>query len=161
MQALLVFTYLAFFFSLSATFSSLLLTDELGEVQVRASQRESWLGPPEDLVIHEDPSKLLNHFGARKTWRPVMWHCTSLDTLVSVAVDLKGWNFCRVFDAHVGIPLFDWANARIRMGYGDLGNCNRHVLHCIDMLAPAPIDSSIPVVQAGLIEPDSLWGGTT
>ncbi|CAE7170063.1 unnamed protein product [Rhizoctonia solani] len=73
-QALLVFTYLAFFFSLSATFSSLLLTDELGEVQVRAAQRASWLGPPEDLVIHEDPSKLLTHYGVRKSWRPVMWH---------------------------------------------------------------------------------------
>lgn len=72
-QALLVFTYLAFFLSLSATFSSLLLTDELGEVHVRASQRTSWLGSNET-VVQQDPGKLLDHYGARKTWRPVMWH---------------------------------------------------------------------------------------
>ncbi|KAG8719771.1 hypothetical protein FRC09_010639 [Ceratobasidium sp. 395] len=74
-QALLVFTYLAFFFSISATFSSLLLTDELGEIHVRASQRASVLDPLDTMVIHEDTGDLLKRYGARRTWKPVMWHC--------------------------------------------------------------------------------------
>ncbi|KAG8791374.1 hypothetical protein FRC12_009317 [Ceratobasidium sp. 428] len=73
-QALLVFTYLAFFFSISATFSSLLLTDELGEIHVRASQRASVLDPLDTMVIHEDTGDLLKRYGARRTWKPVMWH---------------------------------------------------------------------------------------
>lgn len=73
-QAVMVLTYLAFFFSISATFSSLLLTDELGELHVRASHRESKLVSLDSGVIYEDPSDLLSRYGARKTWRPVMWH---------------------------------------------------------------------------------------
>ncbi|KAF8599075.1 hypothetical protein BDV93DRAFT_526368 [Ceratobasidium sp. AG-I] len=73
-QALLVFTYLAFFSSISATFSSLLLTDEFGEIHVRASNRESSLNPLENAVIHEHPGELLKRYGVRSTWRPVMWH---------------------------------------------------------------------------------------
>ncbi|QRV85688.1 hypothetical protein RhiJN_13706 [Ceratobasidium sp. AG-Ba] len=73
-QALFVFTYLAFFFSISATFSSLLLTDELGEIHVRASQRASTLIPLEAMDIHENTGELLKRYGARKTWKPVMWH---------------------------------------------------------------------------------------
>jgi hypothetical protein len=75
-QALLVLTYLAFFFSISATFSSLLLTDELGEIHVRASQRASMLDPLDNMAIHEDTGDLLKRYGARRTWKPVMWHCT-------------------------------------------------------------------------------------
>ncbi|KAG9092183.1 hypothetical protein FS749_015937 [Ceratobasidium sp. UAMH 11750] len=73
-QALLVFTYLAFLFSVSATFSSLLLTDELGEIHVRASQRASVLDPLDTMVIHEDTGDLLRRYGARRTWKPLMWH---------------------------------------------------------------------------------------
>lgn len=76
-QALLVFTYLAFFSSISATFSSLLLTDEFGELHVRASNRESTLNPLDNMIIHEDPGELLKRYGVRSTWRPVMWHCVS------------------------------------------------------------------------------------
>ena len=81
----MVLTYLAFFFSISATFSSLLLTDELGELQVRASHRESTLVPLDSSIIYEDPSELLNRYGARKIWRPVMWHCTYSFALFYVA----------------------------------------------------------------------------
>lgn len=84
-QAVMVLTYLAFFFSISATFSSLLLTDELGELHVRASHRESKLVSLDSGVIYEDPSDLLSRYGARKTWRPVMWHCTYLFAMVYVA----------------------------------------------------------------------------
>ncbi|QRV99726.1 transmembrane protein [Ceratobasidium sp. AG-Ba] len=72
--ALAVFTYLGWFFGTSATFSSLLLTDEFGEIHVRASQRESMLEPLDNMVIHEDVSSLLKRYGARRITKPVIWH---------------------------------------------------------------------------------------
>ncbi|KAG8791375.1 hypothetical protein FRC12_009318 [Ceratobasidium sp. 428] len=73
-KALLVLNYLAFFFGISATFSSLLLTDEFGEIHVRASQRESALEPLDQVVINEDVSKLLTRYGARRITGPLIWH---------------------------------------------------------------------------------------
>jgi hypothetical protein len=80
-QALLVLTYLAFFFSISATFSSLLLTDEFGEIHVRASQRESMLEPLDSMAIHEDQGELLKRYGARRILKPVIWHCEHYSSL--------------------------------------------------------------------------------
>ncbi|KAH7341114.1 hypothetical protein B0J17DRAFT_654254 [Rhizoctonia solani] len=89
-ELLLGLTYLILFLSLSVSFNSLLLLDECGEVYVRASQRESWLGPPDDLVIHEDPNKILQHYGARKTWSLTMYHLcfTSKASYLCVFVQL-------------------------------------------------------------------------
>ncbi|KAG8791346.1 hypothetical protein FRC12_009485 [Ceratobasidium sp. 428] len=77
-KALLTLTYLAFFFAISATFSSLLLTDEFGEIHVRASQRESMLEPLDQMIIHEGASKLLKRYGARRVTEPLIWHWTMM-----------------------------------------------------------------------------------
>lgn len=84
-QALLAFTYLALFLSLGATMSSLLLTDELGSVTLRASRCSA---SGEDTLRHsiydEGSSKLLTRFnGGRQSWRWVMWHCASPPPTIS------------------------------------------------------------------------------
>ncbi|KAI0067850.1 hypothetical protein BV25DRAFT_875925 [Artomyces pyxidatus] len=71
MQALLVFTYSALFFSLSATISSLILTDEFGELPVRASRKSN---PVKQGTFDSSAASLLEVYGARKSWRWLMWH---------------------------------------------------------------------------------------
>lgn len=77
-RALLVFTYLALFMSLSAAMSSLILIDELGSITLRASRTLATGGGTLDLSIYdEDSSKLLTRFnGGRQSWKWVMWHCS-------------------------------------------------------------------------------------
>lgn len=123
----MVFTYLAFFFSISATFSSLLLTDELGELHVRASHRESKLVPLDSSVIYEDPSELLNRYGARKVWRPVMWHCTYSFALLYVA-STSLLLFIRVPHDFSCVLVSCWTNAGLCVDYAIKGR-----EHCNDM----------------------------
>ncbi|QRV85685.1 hypothetical protein RhiJN_13703 [Ceratobasidium sp. AG-Ba] len=73
--ALSVLNYTGILFGTSATFGSLLLTDEFGELQVRASQRKSVLEPLDNMDIHEDANSLLQRYGARRVIIPVIWHC--------------------------------------------------------------------------------------
>ncbi|KAH9056283.1 hypothetical protein EDB87DRAFT_1257901 [Lactarius vividus] len=69
-NALLVFTYLGLFFSISAAVSGLILTDDFGELPVRASQRDSmgsgW--------FDSGTWQLLQSYGAKRSGILVMWH---------------------------------------------------------------------------------------
>src|ERR1700761_7598508 len=73
-QALLAFSYCALFFSCSATISSLVLTDEFGELPVRASRKSD---PIKQGLFDSTSASLLEVYGARRSWRWVMWHCMS------------------------------------------------------------------------------------
>ncbi|KAG9091113.1 hypothetical protein FRC06_000704, partial [Ceratobasidium sp. 370] len=53
-KALHVMSYLAFFFSISATFCSLFLVHEFGQLHFRAAQRELEVKPLIDMVVRED-----------------------------------------------------------------------------------------------------------
>ncbi|KAI0249016.1 hypothetical protein BJV78DRAFT_1094989, partial [Lactifluus subvellereus] len=70
-QALLAFSYSALFFSSSATISSLVLTDEFGEIPVRASRKAD---PIKQGLFDSSSASLLEVYGARRSWRWVMWH---------------------------------------------------------------------------------------
>ncbi|KAH9019988.1 hypothetical protein EDB85DRAFT_2006555 [Lactarius pseudohatsudake] len=72
-QALLAFSYCALVFSCSATISSLVLTDEFGELPVRASRKSD---PIKQGLFDSSSASLLEVYGARRSWRWVMWHCT-------------------------------------------------------------------------------------
>lgn len=71
-HALLIFTYSALFFSLSATISGLILTDEFGELPVRASRKKD---PIQEGVFDSGALDLLRTYGAKRSWIWVMWHC--------------------------------------------------------------------------------------
>ncbi|KAH8986904.1 hypothetical protein EDB92DRAFT_1222750 [Lactarius akahatsu] len=70
-QALLAFSYCALVFSCSATISSLVLTDEFGELPVRASRKSD---PIKQGLFDSSSASLLEVYGARRSWRWVMWH---------------------------------------------------------------------------------------
>ncbi|PSR83274.1 hypothetical protein PHLCEN_2v5778 [Hermanssonia centrifuga] len=117
-QALLAFSYLSLFLSISAAMSSLVLTDELGEVPLRASRSKDSLR----YSTYDEPSdKLLTRFnGGRCSWRWVMWHwlfnlvtgyvCIIVQLVLYVwsseqSVGIKGAvTFIAVFSS---LPLFD------------------------------------------------------
>ncbi len=71
-HALLIFTYTALFFCLSATVSGLILTDEFGELPVRASRKKD---PIQEGVFDSGALDLLRSYGAKPSWIWVMWHC--------------------------------------------------------------------------------------
>jgi hypothetical protein len=71
-HALLIFTYTALFFGLSATVSGLILTDEFGELPVRASRKKD---PIQEGVFDSNALDLLRSYGAKRSWIWVMWHC--------------------------------------------------------------------------------------
>jgi len=70
-HALLIFTYTALFFCLSATISGLILTDEFGELPVRASRKKD---PIQEGVFDSGALDLLRTYGAKRSWIWVMWH---------------------------------------------------------------------------------------
>ncbi|KAI0271228.1 hypothetical protein BGY98DRAFT_1100289 [Russula aff. rugulosa BPL654] len=70
-HALLVFTYSALFFCLSATVSGLILTDEFGELPVRASRKKDLI---QEGVFDSGALDLLRTYGAKRSWIWVMWH---------------------------------------------------------------------------------------
>ncbi|KAI0259384.1 hypothetical protein BC834DRAFT_635958 [Gloeopeniophorella convolvens] len=70
-QALRAFSYCALFFSCSAAISSLVLTDEFGELPVRASRKAD---PIKQGIFDSSSASLLEVYGARRSWRWVMWH---------------------------------------------------------------------------------------
>ncbi len=73
-QALLALTYVTLFLSVSATMTSLILTDEFGELHLRASRQKFDL---ERAEVFDEPSEtLLSRFNGNSSWRWVMWHCT-------------------------------------------------------------------------------------
>ena len=71
-HALLIFTYSALFFCISATVSGLILTDEFGELPVRASRKKD---PIQEGVFDSGALDLLRSYGAKRSWIWVMWHC--------------------------------------------------------------------------------------
>lgn len=71
-HALLIFTYSALFFCLSAAVSGLILTDEFGELPVRASRKKD---PIQEGVFDSNALDLLRSYGAKRSWIWVMWHC--------------------------------------------------------------------------------------
>ena len=73
-HALLLFTYSALFFCLSATISGLILTDEFGELPVRASRKKDLI---QEGVFDSGALDLLRTYGAKRSWIWVMWHCES------------------------------------------------------------------------------------
>ena len=78
-QALLALTYLALFLSISAAMSSLVLTDELGSVHLRAARAVALEGNTVSQGSYDEAAgELLTRFnGGRGSWRWVMWHCKS------------------------------------------------------------------------------------
>jgi len=70
-HALLIFTYSAFFFSISATISGLILTDEFRGLPVRASRKKD---PIQQGVFDSGALDLLQTYGAKRSWIWVMWH---------------------------------------------------------------------------------------
>jgi len=70
-HAVLIFTYSALFFSISATISGLILTDEFRELPVRASQKKD---PIQQGVFDSGALDLLQTYGAKRSWIWVMWH---------------------------------------------------------------------------------------
>ncbi|KAI0298222.1 hypothetical protein BC826DRAFT_998611 [Russula brevipes] len=82
-HALLIFTYSALFFSLSAAISGLILTDEFGALPVRASRKPD---PIQQGVFDSSALDLLQSYGAKRSWIWVMWHW--LFSLVAGTVSL-------------------------------------------------------------------------
>jgi len=70
-HALLIFTYLALFFSISAAVSGLILTDEFGELPVRASRKSD---PIQHGLFDSGTLDLLQSYGAKRSWVWIMWH---------------------------------------------------------------------------------------
>ncbi|KAF8469886.1 hypothetical protein DFH94DRAFT_697213 [Russula ochroleuca] len=70
-HALLIFTYSALFFCLGATISGLILTDQFGELPVRASRKKD---PIQQGVFDSGALDLLRTYGAKRSWIWVMWH---------------------------------------------------------------------------------------
>ncbi|KAH8976725.1 hypothetical protein EDB86DRAFT_3094681 [Lactarius hatsudake] len=86
-DALLIFTYLGLFFSVSAAVSGLILTDDFGELPVRASrQRDSMEEGLFDSGTFKGTLELLQSYGAKRSWIWVMWHW--LFSLIAGAVSL-------------------------------------------------------------------------
>jgi hypothetical protein len=146
-QALLVFTYLAFFFSLRATLSSVLLADSgnLSEVCAHLSQRGSPPRLPKALVMH----KATSHHEAPGGWRPVMCHCT-LSTILTLPTF---WHL----HASVGFAMFliGYLFAMASVTCTCMGNAvacihNPHVMPCLNALASPAVNASIPVVKTDM-----------
>jgi hypothetical protein len=77
-QALLLFTYLTFLCSISATVSALILTDEVGELQMRASdaKSQSRLNTFDSAgLIAEDSLTILIHYGLHPWLKLFTLHC--------------------------------------------------------------------------------------
>jgi len=70
-HALLIFTYSALFFCVSATISGLILMDQFGELPVRASRKKD---PIQQGVFDSGALDLLRTYGAKRSWIWVMWH---------------------------------------------------------------------------------------
>ncbi|KAI0263547.1 hypothetical protein BC834DRAFT_844438 [Gloeopeniophorella convolvens] len=70
-HALLIFTYSALFCFLSAAVSGLILTDEFGELPVRASRKSD---PIQQGTFDSGVIALLETYGAKRGWLWVMWH---------------------------------------------------------------------------------------
>ena len=67
--------YLALFLNISATISSFILIDILGEIGFKASTNEDALRKLGNCRTTQD--KLLLKFGASPWWRIILWHCKS------------------------------------------------------------------------------------
>lgn len=129
MNALLIFTYGALFFSLSATISSLILTDEFGELPVRASRKAN---PEKQGTFDSSAASLLEVYGARKSWRWVMWHCACLACVIySRTYSLTSVLTCvaRVVHARRGVPVGSRADSALRVAAG-VGCGQSHRAHC-------------------------------
>jgi len=67
-----ILSYSAIVFNASATFTSLILVDRVGELTIRASMRRAKL--PRSGTTRETSLSILKHFGMGKTWIWVMCH---------------------------------------------------------------------------------------
>ncbi|KAG8791343.1 hypothetical protein FRC12_009482 [Ceratobasidium sp. 428] len=78
-----VLNFLAFFFSASATFCSLVLTSEFGKLHVRAAQREPALNPLTDMTIQESTNELLRRYDSHRTLLGMIMLLTSFLSLLA------------------------------------------------------------------------------
>ncbi|KAN0132151.1 hypothetical protein V8E53_009917 [Lactarius tabidus] len=100
-HALLIFTYLALFFCISAAVSGLILTDEFGELPVRASRKRD---PIQQGLFDSGTLDLLQSYGAKRSWIWIMWHwvfsliagIVSLITQILIYIWLEESNSVRI-----------------------------------------------------------------
>ncbi|TFK37684.1 hypothetical protein BDQ12DRAFT_750514, partial [Crucibulum laeve] len=72
---LLIICYSSLFFNVSASISSFILIDKLGELPFRASQRgQQTLPPPQTAMSSTDPDYLLKRYGIGRWWSFLIWH---------------------------------------------------------------------------------------
>jgi hypothetical protein len=135
-QALLAFSYSALFFNCSATISSLVLTDEFGELPVRASRKSD---PIKQGLFDSSSASLLEVYGARRSWRWVMWHCTSPILHVSQSSQLT---VNRVVFTGCWGYMFRYPNFDLRLDRGVTLRSNHGIVRgCIWSSAPSPLHS--------------------
>jgi len=77
---LTLLSYMAIAFNSSAAITSLILTDRLGELSVRASQK-SELFAKGTIDTPETSLQILERYGIGSSWSLVMWHCGHHPTL--------------------------------------------------------------------------------
>ncbi|KAG8791345.1 hypothetical protein FRC12_009484 [Ceratobasidium sp. 428] len=75
-QALVALTYAAFFFSISATVSSLILTDECTELNSRAASHSEDLKVYEEVEVQNTIEEILEKYGMKRSCQRVRTHCT-------------------------------------------------------------------------------------
>ncbi|KAG9091114.1 hypothetical protein FRC06_000705 [Ceratobasidium sp. 370] len=74
-QALVVLTYAAFFFSVSATVSALILTDECSELNSRAASKSESLEELNESIFGGSIQEILGVFGMKRPCRRIRAHC--------------------------------------------------------------------------------------
>ncbi|KAI0247261.1 hypothetical protein BJV78DRAFT_950422 [Lactifluus subvellereus] len=107
-HALLIFTYSALFFCISAAVSGLILTDEFGELPVRASRKSD---PIQQGLFDSGTLDLLQSYGAKESWVWVMFHwlfsliagAVSVLTQVLLYVWLEESNSVRITLSVIGV----------------------------------------------------------
>ncbi|KAG8783206.1 hypothetical protein FRC12_019963 [Ceratobasidium sp. 428] len=72
-RALVTLTYASFFFSVSATVSSLVLSDQFGELGFNAAVKVGHLEEPTS-GSHDSLHEVLTRHGLSRATRPVKWH---------------------------------------------------------------------------------------
>ncbi|KAG8767067.1 hypothetical protein FRC12_006462 [Ceratobasidium sp. 428] len=102
-HALLILTYASLFFSISATVSSLILTDEFGELDYRAARADIVASRPKN-ILGESLNNFLSAYGMRWAARLVKYHW--------IIMLLLGY-FCLVAQLLVYISLAEPMDIRI------------------------------------------------
>jgi hypothetical protein len=72
---LLLLSYSAVVLNSSATITSLILTDKIGELPVRASMKSPNFPDPGTDTIETTSTSLLRRYGIGALWSCAIWHC--------------------------------------------------------------------------------------